>query len=176
MTILEPEGVLAYGMTTVILAPTIADPETEVVITEANGVGTINASCFLYADVVATTTDNKIDRDRPICRRKRIQAFGEETTEVTDLMYSEDPQGASSTDGNKVKTALPKGTEIYVIERRGLPADTEVIAVDDIVNIYLVEVGTPNRTKSSDGEGGVFTITQSVIHKASYYDVPVVAA
>lgn len=176
MTVLMPEGVSSFGTTSIVLAPTIADPATEVIITEATGVGVVNASCYMFGTFGVTTTANKVARDRRLCQRKTQQTFGEETTEVTALQYIEGPQEAGSTDRNKVKTAIPQGTEVYVLERRGLPADTEILAVGDIVNIHLVETGPANRTASSDGEGGEFTITQEVVHKESWYDIEIVAA
>ena len=175
MTVLQAEGVSSYGTTSLVLAPTIADPETEVSVAEATGVGTVNASCYTFGDFMVTTTASKVQKDRRSCQTRRRETFGEKTTTVTAVQYIEGPQDSPSADINKVKTAIPEGTEIWIIERRGLPAETEPIVLDDIVNLHLVVMGPANRTKSSDGDGGEFTITQEAVHVESYYDIPVVA-
>lgn len=174
MTVLIPEGVSSFGTTSVGLVPTIADPQAPT-LTEITGVGSVNASCYMFGDFMVTTTAAKVARDRRLCQRKTDQSFGEETTEVTDIQYIEGPQEDGTVDRNKVKTAIPAGTEIWVVERRGIAAETEDFATGDVVNLHRVVTGPQNRTKSSDGDGGEFTITQSVVHRESVYDVEIVA-
>lgn len=175
MTIVFPEGVQSLANTSIVLAQTIVDPEapTKAEVTTATGV--VNASCYMYSDFSANRTAARADKPRRACERTARQGFGQETTEISDLQYVESPQGALTDPANKVKAALPDYSSVYIIERRGLPAKVEDLDTGDTVNVHRVEVGPQNRTKTGDGDQDEFSITQSVAHAESWYDVKIVA-
>lgn len=175
MTILFPEGTKSLGNTAIVLATTIAD-ETAAKITEVTGAGAVNASCFFYNVPQATTTAARGDKPRRACERKSRQGFGIETTELESLQYTHDPQGAPEADANKVRTLATPYTTKYVVMRDGLPAETESLAVGDIVNIHKVELGPQNRTRTGDDDQAEFSITQDVTVVQSWYDVEIQAA
>lgn len=175
MTIVFPEAVKALGNTSTVIAPVIAN-KTAPILAEVTGTGTVNGSCYFYTAPMATTTANKGSAPRRSCETKDREQFGLEKTEISDLQYVESPQGAAADPANKVKVALAPYTEVWLVERRGLPATVEELAVGDIVNLHLVQVGPQSRTKTGDGEFDEFSITQSVIWKDSVYDVAIVAA
>lgn len=174
MTILFPEGTKSLGNTTIVLATTIVDPEAPE-LTELTGSGAVNASCFFYNTPQATTTAARGDKPRRACEKKARQGFGVETTELESLQYTHDPQAASAADANKVKTLATPYTTKFVVMRDGLPAETDTLAEDDIVNIHKVELGPQNRTRTGEDDQAEFSITQDVTVVQSWYDVAIVA-
>lgn len=176
MTIHFPDGVASLGNTSVIIASTITDPEEPTLAELTPGVGIVNASCFVFTVPRATTTASKVDRPKRACERKARQRFGQETTELVSLNYSHNPQENSAHADNKVKTLCTPYTQVWVVLRDGLPAETEAIATGDIVDLHLVELGPQNKGVTGDGDGDEFNITQDVTVLESHTDVAVVAA
>lgn len=173
MTILFPDGVQSLANTTVaVRVGAIVDPEAPTV-AEAT-TGTLNISCFLYSDFLATPSAARGDKPRRACERKARQGFGVETTEIVALQYSHDPQAASSADANKARTALTPYITVFIFERQGLDASTEVLAEDHVVNLHKVELGAQVRGRTGDGDQDEYAITQEVSHIQSWYDVVLV--
>jgi hypothetical protein len=176
VTIHFPDGVAALGNTSVIIASTILDPEAPTLAELTPGVGVANASCFVYAIPRATTTAARVARPKRSCERKARERFGQETTELVSLNYAHAPQENAAHADNKVKTLATPYTQVWVVLRDGLPAETEAIATGDIVDLHLVELGPQNKGVTGDGDGDEFNIMQDVTVRESHTDVVVVAA
>lgn len=177
MTVLFPEAVKAQGNHSVTVVQTLPDSDAPK-LTEVNGTGSINVSCFLFGTggFAATSTTNKGEAPPRLCTTETFQEFGNTSYEISDLQYVYDPQGDPTEDANRAMAALTPGTEVYLIERLGLDAKTAPYAVGQKVNVHHVRVGPQNRTKTGDGEFDQFSITQSVIHiEPPVYDVALVA-
>lgn len=176
MTVIYPEAVKAQGNTSVKVVQTIAVPASPDLSTEINAVSSVDVSCYLYGDLVATSTTNKGEAPRRLCTTQVLQQFGNTTYEITDLQYVYSPQDDDADDNNAAKAALVEGTEVWLIERRGLSARNDAWAAGQIVNVHHVKLGPQNRTTTGDGEFDEVAITQSVIYlEPPYYDSEIVA-
>lgn len=175
MTIEFPEGIKSLGNTSIVAATTIVDPDavTKAELTTATGV--VNASCFFYNVPNGTATAARGDKPRRACERKARQGFGIETIELESLQYTHNPQAAMSDPANKVKATLTPYTTKWLAFRDGLPADTESIDTGDVVDLYKVELGPQNKTKTGDDDQAEYSITQDVTVVERYLDVTVVA-
>lgn len=176
MSVLFPEATQVYGNTSVTVVQTIADPAAPKLATEINAASSVNVSCFLYSGGVGTSTTNKGEAPRRLCTKDVLQQFGTTTYEVTDLQYTYDPQEASTTNNNKARAALPEGSEVYLVIRRGLDAQDTAYAAGQIVDVWKVKLGPQNKTQTGDGEFDEYSITQSVVAMTQpKQDVAVVA-
>lgn len=176
MTVIFPEATQQLGNTSVTVVQTVANMAAPDLSTEINAVSSVNVSCFLYSGGVGTSNTNKGSAPRRVCTKAELQQFGITNYEVTDLSYVYDPQAADSTDDNKAKAALTEGSEVYLIVRKGLDAETVAYAAGQYVDVWHVELGPQNRTQTGDGEFDEFSITQSVVVKSPpQQDVLIVA-
>lgn len=176
MTILFPDAVSAYGTTSIGVMPDYDGEGTLSLATDVNATGALVLSCFLYGDDWNVTTEQNVGSGpRRFCSKKVPQEFGQETVTVTALQYVYDPQGASTTDGNKAKVLLTPGTSVWLIDRRGVDAEDEPFAVGDVVDLHLVELGVQNKTRTGGGEFDKLTITQNAIHRRTIEDVIIAA-
>lgn len=177
MTVLFPEATKAQGNISVTVVASIADTSAPSLATDINAASSVNVSCFLYDNgSIVNVTTNKVTANARLCTTQQFQQFGNTTYEVADLIYVYDPQGADDDDPNKAKTLLDPGTEVYLVERLGLDAQTTAYAAAQIVNIYHVRLGEQNRTRQGDAEAAEFSITQSaILLEPPVYDVAIVA-
>lgn len=166
MTVLYPEATQAFGMTSVVVVQELADTTTPIAPSlagDVNAASSVNASCFLYGGGVGTANTNKGEAPRRICTRRTVQQFGATTYEISDLQYTYNPQAPLTHPDNKARAALAEGTEVWLLVRRGLDAQDDPFAVDQIVDLWHVRLGPQNKTQTGDGEFDEFSITQSVI-------------
>ena len=93
-----------------------------------------------------------------------------------DLSYVYDPQGDDDDDANKAKAALTEGTDVFLVIRHGLSAQTAAYATTQKADIWHVRLGPQNRGTTGDGEFDEFAISQSVIVlDAPTYDAVIAA-
>ena len=69
---------------------------------------------------------------------------------------------ADSTDENLLKAALPRGTEFYVVVRKGLDAQSDAWAADDYVEVWKFRAGRQNRTRTGTDEFAEYEISQMI--------------
>jgi hypothetical protein len=175
VTVIYPEATAQLGNTSITVAQVVADMAAPKLATEINAVTSANVSCFLYSGGVGTSTTNKGSAPRRVCTKAELQQFGITNYEVTDLSYVYDPQAADSTNDNKAKAALTEGSEVYLIVRKGLDAQSAPYSAGQYVDVWHVELGPQNRTTTGDGEFDEYSLTQSVIVKSPpQYDVLIV--
>ena len=176
MTVIFPEAVKQQGNTSVTVVQDIADTSAPSLATEINAVSSVNVSCFLYGGGVGTATTNKGESPRRLCTTETFQAFGSTTYDVTDLSYVYNPQGDDTDEANEAKAALTEGTDVYLVIRKGLDAQTSAYAAAQLVDIWHVRLGPQNRTTTGDGEFDEYSITQPVtVLEAPVYDVEIAA-
>lgn len=175
MTVIFPEATKSLGNTMVVAVATIANMSAPDLSSEINAGTSVIGSCFLYADMVATGETNKGTAPTRACEKTEREEFGRTKFSISDIQYVYDPQ-AGATDENKFKDALAPDTELYLVERVGLDAQTTALAAGQKVNVHHVRVGPQNRTKTGDGEFDEFSITQAVSYiEDPVYDVAIVA-
>lgn len=176
MTVTFPEAVKAQGNISVRVVQTIADPSAPKLATEINATTSVDVSCYLYSGGVGTSTQNKGEAPRRICSTDTFQQFGNTTYEVSDLQYAHDPQQALTAVVNKARQILTPGTDVWLVVRLGLAAQTEAWDEGQIVDLWHVSLGRQNKTMTGDGEFDELSITQSVIvRRAPVEDVALVA-
>lgn len=163
MTVLFPEATKVQGNTSVVVVQTVANMAAPDLSSEVNAASSVNVSCFLYGDLNPTVTTNKGEAPRRLCTTQVFQQFGNTTYEVPDLQYVYDPQSDDTVDANKAKAALAEGSEVFLVVRRGLNAQTDAVAAGDRVDVWNVRLGPQNRSTTGDGEFDEYSITQSVI-------------
>lgn len=159
MTVVFPEGVSAFGTTSVAVVQTIANTSAPT-LTEINAATSVNVSCFLVSGGVGTVTTNKGNPPRRLCTTAQFESFGTSTYSVSDLTYLYSPQGDDADVANKAKVALEEGTDVYLVVRRGLSAEDEPFAVGDKVDIWHVTLGPQNEQPTGDGEFDLHAIVQ----------------
>lgn len=163
MTVTFPEAVKAQGNISVRVVQTIADPTAPKLATEINAATSVDVSCFLYGGGIGTSTQNKGEAPRRICATDTFQEFGNTTYEVSDLQYAYDPQLALSAAVNKARQILEPGTEVWLVVRLGLAANSEAWAEGQIVDLWHVRLGRQNKTTTGDAEFDQLSITQGAI-------------
>lgn len=164
MTVVFPEAVKAQGNKSIKVVQTIADPAAPSLATEVNAATSVDVSGYLFGDFSATATTNKGEAPRRLASTRTIQEFGNTNYEITDIQYVYNPQGDDTDEANAAKAALTEGTEVWLVERLGLSAQSEAYAATQKVNLHHVRLGPQNRTSTGDGEFDQLSITQSVIH------------
>lgn len=176
MTVVFPVATKSLGNTSVVAVATIANTSAPSLATEINASTSVNGSCYLYADMVATGETNKGTAPTRACEKTEREEFGRTKYSISDIQYVYDPQAADTTDENLFKAAMAPDTELYIVERVGLDSQTSALAVGQKVNVHHVRVGPQNRTKTGDGEFDEFSITQAVSYVTDpVYDVAIVA-
>jgi hypothetical protein len=162
VTIVFPEATKAQGNTSVAVVQTIAIPGAPDLSSEIQAASTVIASCYLYSGGVGTTSTTKGEAPRRVCTTNSYQQFGNTTYEVSDLQYVYSPQGADA-EADAMRDALTEGSEVFLVVRRGLPAETTAFAAGQKVDVWKVRLGPQNKTQTGDGEYDEYSITQSVI-------------
>lgn len=176
MSVEFPEAVNAFGTSSIGVMTAYDGDGTLSLATDVNASTALVLSCFLYGDDWSVSTNQNVGTGpRRFCSKKVPQEFGQETVEVTALQYLYAPQGDPDADNNKAKTLLTSGMEVWLIDRRGVDAETEPFKAGDVVDLHLVQLGVQNKTKTGTGEFDVFTITQNALHRRTIEDVTIAA-
>lgn len=176
MTIVFPEAIKQQGNTAVTVVQTIADTDSPGLAAEINAASSVNISCYLYTGGEGTATTNTGEAPRRLCSTKVLQQYGTTTYSITDLQYVYDPQADDADPANAAKAALTEGSEVFLVIRKGLPAETTAFAAAQKVDVWRVRLGPQNRTRTGDGEFDEFSITQSVVALAPPTEDAVIAA
>lgn len=166
MTVFYPEATQVFGKTSVVVMQELADTTKPIVpslATDIKAVTSVNVSCFLYSGGQGTSTTSKGEAPRRLCTTRVLQQFGATTYEVSDLQYSYDPQQPLTHENNKARAALAEGSEVWLAIRRGIDAQDEDFAADQIVDLWHVRLGPQNKTQTGDGEFDEYSITQTVV-------------
>lgn len=176
ITVLFPEATKAQGNISVTVVQTIADMAAPKLATEINAASSVNVSCFLYNGGMGTLTQNKGEAPRRLCTTDTFQQFGNTSYDVSDLSYLYNPQEDDADPANEAKAALTEGTDVYLVVRKGLDAQTSAYATGQLVDVWHVRLGPQNRSMTGDGEFDEFAITQSaIVLKAPAYDAVIAA-
>ena len=166
MTVLFPEATQVYGNTSVVVIQELTDTSAPYSVSLAGDIDdatSLNVSCFLYSGGVGTSTTAKGEAPRRLCTKSVLQQFGSTTYDVSDLMYTYDPQAALSAENNKARQVLTEGSDVWLAVRRGLDAQDTAYAVGQYVDLWHVRLGPQNKTQTGDDEYAEYSITQTVV-------------
>jgi hypothetical protein len=123
------------GNVRISVVTTIADTENPTV-AELNAGTSVDISCYLTGDGWAPGGSQATVEDRRLCS---VQIYGTPGTATysLELTYIENPQSATD---NDAFDALDPGTDLYIVERRGIAYDTAFAAAQK-VTIHPVTPG-----------------------------------
>lgn len=165
MTVVYPEGTPTLGNTKVAAVQAIADTSAPSLATEIGAATTVDMSCYLYpAGWSPGATTARGTKPARLCSKTQQETLNRTTYTIGDLQYVYDPQAADSDPGNEAKEVLTEGSELYLVERIGLDAQTEAFAVGQQVIIHHVVLGPQVRSGDRTDENGEFFITQAVAY------------
>ena len=165
MTVYFPEATKAQGATSVAVvtgalteaAPTVAQ------LTAADTSLTI--SCFLYGTgLEATSETNKGTAPSRACDTTEREEEGRTKWSISDIQYTHRPQADADHADNEARTLMEAGTELWLVERQGLPAKTTAWTAGQFVNLHHVRMGVQRRSKTGDDEFAEYSVTQAVTY------------
>lgn len=164
MTVVYPEGTPTLGNTKVVAAVAVADMEAPSLATEIDAGTSVDMSCFLLNNgwnPDATTA--KGTKQPRLCSKTQQEQLNRTTWTIPDLMYSYNPQEDDTDPDNAAKALLTEGTRVYFVERRGLDAQDDAMAVGDRTRTFLLELGPQIDSGDLTDENGEYYIKQSAV-------------
>ena len=159
-TLVMPEGTPTLGNTKIVACVSLANPAAPDLSGEIGAGTSVELSCFVYpAGWNPTGTQGKGTKPPRLCTKSQRDALQRVSWTAPSLQYVYDPQAADNATGNEAKELLAEGTVVYVVERRGVDADTE-FAVADRVRVHHLRVGAQIPSGDLTDENGEFFIMQ----------------
>lgn len=132
-------------------------------------VAEVNAGIFmqgyLYGRFNTTPNQNTSEGPRKLGARTAPIKLGQVTYDAIEISYSYIPQqlGTPGHIGNKAYEALPPGVRVTAVVLDGKPGDTTTaVAVNDIADILLCNVGARAKGVTGDGEADELNVTQKL--------------
>lgn len=160
MTMVMPEGTPTLGNTKLKAVVAVAAMAAPKLATEINAVSSVDVSCFIYpAGWNPTGSQGKGTKPRRVCETSQRDSLNSVQWTAPSLQYVYDPQEDGSDPANAAKTLLVEGSVIYIVERRGLNADTAFAVVDQTRTHYL-RLGAQIPSGDITDENGEFFIMQ----------------
>lgn len=159
-TLVLPEGTPTLGNTKLVAAVTLATMTAPSLAGEVNDDTTVELSCFVYpAGWNPSGTQGKGTKPPRLCTKTQRDSLNRVSWTAPALQYVYDPQAADSAPGNEAKELLEPGTEVFVIERRGLDAEVD-FAVGQHVRVHHLRVGAQIPSGDLTDENGEFFLMQ----------------
>lgn len=157
MTLYSVEGVSSQGNETVIYVPAIA-VVTAPTVAELTGASALNLGYALRG--FSPASEQGTSEDIRLASTQTFENPGRVRKTIDDITYVYDPQAAAGVASNKHYQALKLGVKGFLVDRRGIPATTAVIA-GQFVDIIPVQFGDQRRVAvDPSAEGGKFEIIQ----------------
>lgn len=161
MTVIYPEATPVQGNTKAKAVLTIANPASPALATEINAASSLDLSCFLR-DLNPEMTSNSGSAPNRLCTTVQLPVEGNTTFSAIEIRYVYDPQAADTTNDNKAKALLLRGTELYIVLRKGLDARATDFAVGQYVETWRFRCGRQNRVRSGEDEFSEYEISQLI--------------
>lgn len=161
MSILYPEATPVQGNTKVQAVTSVAVLTAPDLSSEISAVTSVDLSCFLR-DWNPEMTSNSGSAPSRLCTTVQLPVEGNTQFNAIELRYVYDPQAADSTDDNKAKALLVRGTEFYAVVRKGLDAQATAWAASQYVEVWKFRCGRQNFVRSGEDEFGEYEVTQLV--------------
>lgn len=155
----EPGTVKSQGNTSLLVLTTApADPTAP---TQSELDAGVNISCFPYGQFAASGEQNTGTAPSKNCSTMERTELGRASYDFPDLEYSHDPQADDTDPANEAKTTLTPGTQVWVYERRGMPAKTTAFSDGQKLRGHHVTCGEQFLGSTGDGEFDEESVTQS---------------
>ena len=159
MSIITPEATPVQGNTKaqfVLAVPIIATPDLS---TDINAGTSIDVSCFLR-DFNPEMSSNSGNSPGRLCTTVQLPVEGNTQFSPIEVRYVYDPQAATSTDDNKLRLAAVRGTEFFLVVRKGLDATATAWAAGQYVETWKFRAGRQNYVRSGTDEFSEYEISQ----------------
>lgn len=157
--LIYPEATPVQGNTSVVLLTSAADLDSVSLAGEINDATSLIASCFLR-DWNPEMTSNTGNAPSRLCSTVQLPVEGNTQFNAIEQRFVYDPQGDDTTDDNKVKAFLARGTEFYALVRKGLDAQATAFAVGQRYELWRFRAGRQNRVRSGTDEFSEYEISQ----------------
>lgn len=174
MTVIYPEATPVQGNTKLKAVLTIATPASPSLGTEIDAASSVDVSCFVrdWNPEINSNTGNAPSR---VCTTVQLPVEGNTQFNAIEVRYVYDPQADDSTDDNKAKALLVRGTEFYMVVRKGLDAQATDFAVGQRVEVWRFRAGRQNKVRSGTDEFSEYEISQQLFPLAEPVDGVIVA-
>lgn len=161
MTIIYPEATPVQGNTKIQAVASIASLSAPDLSSEINAVGSLDISCFIR-DWNPELNSNQGNAPARLCTTVQLPVEGNTQFNPIEIRYVYDPQAATSTNDNKARALLTKGSEFYFVIRKGLDAQATDWAASQYVEVWKVRCGRQNYVRSGEDEFSEYEISQLV--------------
>jgi len=161
MTVIYPEATTVQGNTKIQVVASIADTSAPDLSSEIEAVASLDISCFVR-DWNPELQSNQGNAPSRLCTTVQLPVEGNTQFNPIEIRYVYDPQAATSTDDNKARSLLTRGSEFYFVVRKGLDAQNTDWAASQYVEVWKVRMGRQNYVRSGDDEFSEYEITQQV--------------
>lgn len=158
MTVIYPEATPVQGNTKAMLVLSMADTDSPDLSSEIGAVGSLDVSCFIR-DFNPELQSNSGNAPARLCTTIQLPVEGLTQFNPIEVRYVYDPQAATSTDDNKLRAAATRGTEFYLVVRKGIDAQT-AFAAGDYVETWKFRAGRQNYVRSGTDEFSEYEISQ----------------
>ena len=159
-TVVYPEATPVKGNTSVLLLPAVAVLAAVDLSTEIGGAGSLNLSCFIR-DWNPEIQSNTGSAPARLCTVVSLPVEGTTQFNPIEVRYVYDPQADDTTDDNKGKAFLVRGTEFYALVRKGFDAQLTAFAVGHRYELWKFRAGRQNRLRSGEDEFSEYEIVQN---------------
>ncbi len=159
MTVITPEATPVQGNTKAWFVLTVAAPATLDLSSEIGHASTIDVSCFLR-DFNPEMSSNSGNSPGRLCTTVQLPVEGNTQFSPIEVRYVYDPQAATSTDDNKLRLAAVRGTEFYLVVRKGLDAQSVAGAAGQYTETWKFRAGRQNYVRSGTDEFSEYEISQ----------------
>lgn len=171
MALTTVPGISSLGTLTVIWADTIADPAAPKLSELTSTTAALDISCWLDAKWSAVNATQSVEKDQRLCSKITYGSLGPVEVTFDDLRYVIDPQNPQSITSKAAKI-LSSGKSGFLVMRWG--KDVELpLAVNDIVDVYAVQLGHPTKERG-DGNAALKSRQTIVQTGADHPDVKIV--
>jgi len=159
VTVIYPEATPVQGNTKAKLVLTIATLTAPDLSSEVDAASSLDVSCFIR-DFNPEMQSNSGQAPSRLCTTVQLPVEGNTQFNPVEVRYVYDPQAATSTDDNKLRLAVPKGTEFYLVVRKGLDAQASAFAAGQYVETWKFRAGRQNYVRSGTDEFSEYEISQ----------------
>jgi hypothetical protein len=174
-TLVMPEGTPTLGNTKIVACVSLANPLAPDLSGEIGAGTSVELSCFVYpAGWNPSGTQGKGTKPPRLCTKSQRDALQRVSWTAPSLQYVYDPTAADNAAGNEAKELLVEGAVVYVVERRGVDADT-AFAASDRVRVHHLRVGAQIPSGDLTDENGEFFIMQETEYVSDPVDGVVAA-
>lgn len=159
MTVIYPEATPVQGNTSIQLMTDVTVLASASLAAEVNDATSLNVSCFVR-DWNPEMTSNSGNAPARLCSTVQLPVEGNTQFAPIEVRYVYDPQAADSTDDNKAKAFLVRGTEFYALVRKGFDAQATAYAVGQRYELWKFRAGRQNKVRSGTDEFSEYEISQ----------------